>query len=240
MQTHILYSQKNEHIECIYYKDATMSYPCHTHTDHITFGYVLKGELCVMRNGIRRLYQEGDNFCIPPDMSHAIETVGDTPYSMVCLCVAVNKVFDGGSEEMAGKVPDVDRGHTAGRASNGNNKTADKVSNGHSKETTAANVRRLKQLILEAPENAFSIKEMAYHIGISPYHMIRQFKAVCGLTPHQFQIQCRVRKAQKLLERGESVIEAAYATGFCDQSHFDRCFQKIVRLTPREYQRCLL
>ncbi|MDE7404115.1 MAG: AraC family transcriptional regulator, partial [Lachnospiraceae bacterium] len=73
-------------------------------------------------------------------------------------------------------------------------------------------------------------------ISISPYHMIRKFKAVCGLTPHQFQIQCRVRMAQRLLEEGKSVTEAAYAAGFCDQSHFDRCFRKAVRLTPNEYK----
>ena len=33
-----------------------------------------------------------------------------------------------------------------------------------------------------------------------------------------------------------SVTEVAYATGFCDQSHFDRCFHKIVGLTPSEYK----
>lgn len=228
MQTHILYSQKNEHIECIYYKDATLSYPSHTHTSHIIFGYVLNGKIRVISNGKKRIYQTGEHFCIPPDTPHAIETVDDTPYSMVCFCVAVSKAFDGGS------------GNTAGRATNGDSRTTVKASSGHGGETSAADVRRLKQLILESPENAFSIDDMAHHIGISPYHMIRQFKAVCGLTPHQFQIQCRVRKAQKLLEQGESVIEAAYATGFCDQSHFDRCFQKIVRLTPREYRRCQL
>lgn len=205
MQNQIIYSQKNEHIECIYYKDATLSYPNHTHTSHITFGYVLQGKLCVICDGNKKLYQAGEHICIPPDTSHAIETVGDTPYSMVCVCVAVGKAFDG------------DGGNTA-----------------------AADVRQLKQLILASPEIAFSIEEMAHHIGISPYHMIRQFRAVCGLTPHQFQIQCRVRKAQRLLEQGESVTEAAYAAGFCDQSHFDRCFRKIVRLTPKEYQRCLL
>lgn len=97
-------------------------------------------------------------------------------------------------------------------------------------------LKRLKQFILDVPENIFRIEDMAQRVGISPYHMIRQFKAACGLTPHQFQIQCRVRKAQKLLEAGKSVTEAAYATGFCDQSHFDRCFRKIVRLTPSEYK----
>ena len=96
--------------------------------------------------------------------------------------------------------------------------------------------KRLKQHILDAPENKFSIEDMAKSINVSPYHMIRQFKSTCGLTPHKFQIQCRVRKAQRLLETGKSVIEVAYATGFCDQSRFDRCFRKIVRLTPIEYK----
>lgn len=97
-------------------------------------------------------------------------------------------------------------------------------------------VNRLRQIIFNAPEKIFLIADMARRVSVSPYYMIRQFKAVCGLTPHQFQIQCRVRKAQKLLEEGKSVTEVAYATGFCDQSHFDRCFRKIVRLTPSAYR----
>lgn len=96
---------------------------------------------------------------------------------------------------------------------------------------------RLKQRITERPEAFFKIEDMAKSIGFSPYHMIRKFKENCGLTPHQFQIQCRVRKAQKLLAEKKSVAEAAYAAGFYDQSHFDRCFQKIVRLTPDEYKK---
>lgn len=214
MRNHILYSQINEHIECIYYRNATLSYPLHTHTGHVALGYILEGKVGIVCGGEKKRYHTGEHFCIPPDTPHAIEAVDDTPYSMVCLSAAVDKMFheDGG-------------------------KAAGKVFGGEAGETTG--VMRLKQLILASPENAFSIENMARHIGMSPYHMIRQFKAVCGLTPHQFQIQCRVRKAQKLLEQGESVTEAAYATGFCDQSHFDRCFQKIVRLTPNEYKHCL-
>lgn len=215
MQNHILYSQINEHIECIYYRNATLSYPLHTHTGHVTFGYILEGKVGIVCGGEKKRYHTGEHFCIPPDTPHAIEAVDDTPYSLVCLSATVDKMFDEDGGKAAVKVSDGEAGETAG-------------------------VMRLKQLILASPENAFSIENMARHIGMSPYHMIRQFKAACGLTPHQFQIQCRVRKAQKLLEQGESVIEAAYATGFCDQSHFDRCFQKIVRLTPKEYKQCLL
>lgn len=94
----------------------------------------------------------------------------------------------------------------------------------------------LKDSILDQPENLYLIEEMAKDTNISPFHLIRKFKKMYGLTPHQFQIQCKVRKAQKLLEKEKSVCEVTYDAGFCDQSHLDRCFQKIVGLTPKEYK----
>lgn len=94
----------------------------------------------------------------------------------------------------------------------------------------------LKDSILDQPENLYLIEEMAKDTNISPFHLIRKFKKMYGLTPHQFQIQCKVRKAQKLLEEEKSVCEVTYDAGFCDQSHLDRCFQKIVGLTPKEYR----
>ena len=94
----------------------------------------------------------------------------------------------------------------------------------------------LKDSILDQPENLYLIEEMARDTKISPFHLIRKFKKMYGLTPHQFQIQCKVRKAQKLLEEEKSVCEVTYDAGFCDQSHLDRCFQKIVGLTPKEYK----
>lgn len=98
-------------------------------------------------------------------------------------------------------------------------------------------IKRLKKMILDEPDNTLFLKDIAQNLGVSPYHMIRQFKDTCGLTPHQFRIQCRVRKAQRLLEEGASAIEVAYAVGFYDQSHFDRCFRKVVGLTPQEYKK---
>ena len=94
----------------------------------------------------------------------------------------------------------------------------------------------LKDTILEQSENIYLIEEMARDTQISPYHMIRKFKKAFGLTPHQFQIQSKVRKAQKLLEQNKSISEVACEAGFYDQSHLDRCFQKIVGMTPKEYQ----
>ena len=102
------------------------------------------------------------------------------------------------------------------------------------------NLKELQDTIMEKPENIYLIEEMAEDSQVSPYHMIRKFKKAFGLTPHQFQIQCKVRKAQKLLETDKSIPEVAYEAGFCDQSHLDRCFQKIVGLTPSQYKDSIL
>ncbi len=56
-------------------------------------------------------------------------------------------------------------------------------------------------------------------------------------TPHRFQLQNRVRKGQRLLAGPATVAEAA-AAGFCDQSHFDRQFKRLVGLNPAAYKRC--
>ncbi len=102
------------------------------------------------------------------------------------------------------------------------------------------NLKELQDTILEKPENIYLIEEMAKDSRVSPYHMIRKFKEAFGLTPHQFQIQCKVRKAQKLLESNESIPEVALEAGFCDQSHLDRCFQKIVGMTPSQYRKAII
>ena len=86
------------------------------------------------------------------------------------------------------------------------------------------------------PEKKMSVDEMAQDSFISKYHFIRSFKAEVGLTPHQFQLQNRIRKAQRLMHSSETITEIALATGFCDQSHFIKQFKKQVGLTPLAYK----
>lgn len=79
------------------------------------------------------------------------------------------------------------------------------------------------------------IEEMAKTANLSWYHLIRMLKKAFGLTPHQFRILCKVRKTQTVLEKNKNIGDAAFEAGFYDESHMDRCFQKIVSMTPGEY-----
>ena len=204
----ISYSKKNDRIECVRYKDWRNSYPPHTHTGHMTVGYIEEGRVCMVLNGEAKIYGAGERFQIPPNTLHEIKTVGDECYSMVVLCTALE------ADEIVAE--DCARDY----------------------ESIVARLDELQKNILENPENIYLIEQMAHDACISPFHMIREFKKAFGLTPHQFQMQCKVRKAQKLLEE-RPAAEVTFDAGFYDQSHMDRCFKKVVGLSPKEYKKAV-
>ena len=93
----------------------------------------------------------------------------------------------------------------------------------------------IKREIIGNPELELGIEQLSQKVNISSYHMIRKFADENGLTPHKFQMQCRVRKAQQLLRDGYKVVDVAQMVGFCDQSHLDRVFKKQVGISPEQY-----
>ncbi len=93
-------------------------------------------------------------------------------------------------------------------------------------------VRRL----LDVPTGRFrSIRALAGHVGISPYHLIRTFSRAYGLTPWAYHVVRRVEHARGLIERGEPAATVAAMCGFSDQSHLIRHFKRVVGVTPGEY-----
>jgi AraC-like DNA-binding protein len=72
---------------------------------------------------------------------------------------------------------------------------------------------------------------------LSPFHLIRVFRAGVGLPPYSYLEQVRIARAQAMLSRGVSVSRVAFATGFSDQSHLTRHFKRIVGMTPGQYMR---
>lgn len=95
----------------------------------------------------------------------------------------------------------------------------------------------IRNQIIGNPEVEINIAQMSEKVHVSKYHMIRKFSDENGLTPHKFQMQCRVRKAQTLLAEGMKVVDVATTLGFCDQSHLCRVFKKQVGISPEEYMK---
>jgi AraC-like DNA-binding protein len=72
---------------------------------------------------------------------------------------------------------------------------------------------------------------------MSPYHFLRVFKQVTGMTPHQFVLRTRLHRAAVRLRRSdESVVSIASETGFNDLSTFNRRFRNIMGCSPSVFR----
>ncbi|HJY86507.1 MAG TPA: helix-turn-helix transcriptional regulator [Candidatus Acidoferrales bacterium] len=84
---------------------------------------------------------------------------------------------------------------------------------------------------------AFSIRQVAREIGMSPYHFIRLFKALFGETPKQSQLHARLEKAKHLLlVTDSSVTDACLEAGFSSLGTFSYVFARRVGMAPTSYR----
>jgi AraC family transcriptional regulator len=81
-----------------------------------------------------------------------------------------------------------------------------------------------------------SLSAVASHVGVHPVHLARTFRAVyhMPLTAHVRGL--RIEFARQQLAGTAALSAIAHAAGFCDQSHFSRCFKQHTGLTPAAYR----
>ncbi len=86
-------------------------------------------------------------------------------------------------------------------------------------------------------DEPLSLSDLAAEAAMSPYHFLRTFRAVVGMTPHQYVLHTRMhRAAVRLRQTSDSISAIAYTAGFGDLSTFNRRFQRIVGMSPSAYR----
>jgi len=105
----------------------------------------------------------------------------------------------------------------------------------------AADRRRAVTAALFIDANAeapLDLEAAAREVGLSPFHFLRLFARVLGVTPHQYLVRSRLRRAARLLaDRERSVTEIAYGVGFGDLSNFVRTFHRAAGVSPGAFRR---
>jgi AraC family transcriptional regulator len=73
--------------------------------------------------------------------------------------------------------------------------------------------------------------------GLSTFHFLRLFANVLGVTPHQYLVRSRLRRAARLLaEEERSISDIALDVGFSDLSNFVRTFHRAAGVSPRRFR----
>ena len=97
-------------------------------------------------------------------------------------------------------------------------------------------VRKACEWIQRADERA-GLSDLAAAVGVSPFHLHRQFKRVLGVTPKEYSISHRADELKASLRRNNSATAAVHEAGFGSSSaaYDDRANR--LGMTPERFRR---
>jgi AraC-like DNA-binding protein len=103
-----------------------------------------------------------------------------------------------------------------------------------------ARVTRTLRTIERRPDSALTLGRLAREAGLSPYHFLRTFEDLAGVTPHQYVMRARLRDAAiRLAVEPGKVLDIALDSGFGDVSNFNRAFRTEFGVSPVAYRQRL-
>ena len=233
------YCIKKFGIEVVYTRKSKFAYEKHNHISTYIVGVVVEGSI-KLKNSYHKIdVGKDDLFLVKPYEPHAINA--DEEYSLLSIVLPIEFLRN---NELIKTVEIINS--CLNELSNLlvlNLKTIEKINysiktvykgslNKNFSDAVAIGVTSF----INCPEEEITLDQLAKITKFDKYYYLRMFNRQVGLTPHRFQMQNRIRKAQRLLENNTSITEVALLTGFYDQSHFIRKFKCVVGINPRTYR----
>jgi AraC-like DNA-binding protein len=84
---------------------------------------------------------------------------------------------------------------------------------------------------------SLDVRFIAERMNMSHASLYRRTKAINGTSVIDLIIQVRINKAYQLLkDRGKTLTQIAFETGFCDLKRFRQSFQKQLKMSPKEFR----
>jgi len=97
-------------------------------------------------------------------------------------------------------------------------------------------VQQLCQYIERNCEATLTLTHLARHAGVSSFHLQRNFQALVGLSPRQFQEACRIKRLKANLREGAPATDAIFEAGYGSLSRVYEKADASLGMTPAEYR----
>lgn len=238
------------------------SFPMHAHPEYV-IGAIVQGAETLAFADARFLLPEGSTLFIRPDEVHANEGVGPEPFGYRVIYADRERFRsalkgtradgDGDPVMFANHVSQSRRlyRHVL-RCHRGLIEAVDALEQqslfvelvgGLARHGLASNARppagaglaAARQRIDDDFREPVSLDTLAQVAGLSTFHFLRAFKGAYGQTPVAYRTQRRISEASRLLRAAVPLAEVAAITGFADQAHLSRQFQRYMGISPGRY-----
>jgi AraC-like DNA-binding protein len=101
-----------------------------------------------------------------------------------------------------------------------------------------AQLCRARDLIRDGFAEPVTLGDCAAEAGLSPWHLLRAFRAAFGETPRAFRTRLRLERARDLLTvTNRPVTEVCFEVGFTSLGTFTTLFTRTVGYPPTAYRR---
>ena len=219
-----------------------------------SFGCHCRGRFHELVAGSVLVGHPGDEYVCTHD-----HTVGDECLSFFIGEELVDEIDDGGAIWRIGALPPLPElmvlDELAQTAADGNSDVGlDEVghvmasrfvdlASGRKQRRSTATLRDRRRAVESAlwidanSHRAVTLDDSAEQAGISPFHFLRLFSGVLGVTPHQYLVRSRLRHAaRRLADDNSPITDIAYDVGFADLSNFVRTFHRAAGASPMRFR----
>ena len=101
-------------------------------------------------------------------------------------------------------------------------------------------IRQIKDYIDENYTTLSGVEEIAAHFFYSREYLSRLFRRTLNTTVSDYLLDKKLTHSKHLLEHGDSVTEACFASGFHNMSSFIRNFRDYAGVLPSVYRKRFL